>query len=252
VAKRSLWRRLVVAPDVVVDAVVEVEVLEVAELGRAPPRTAPRRRARGSIEPPMSRNSSTLTRLRRSGTRCMSSQPALRAVPSIVPSRSSSSGTPSRAKRRSRRSATLMLRVLSSTSNRRGCGTAARPRPSPRCGCAAAVLADADAFRVVAVGAERAGAAGADPLRAALVPLLLLLEPLASASPSASPSRRAPRSALLLGGQLALELPAQPLLGNLRPDVDQIARTPLKYAAKATSNRSKCCSSLTSVARARW
>src|SRR3546814_10601879 len=37
-----------------------------------------------------------------------------------------------------------------------------------------AVLADADAFRIVAIGAERGGAAGADPLAAALVPPLLL------------------------------------------------------------------------------
>ena len=39
-------------------------------------------------------------------------------------------------------------------------------------------LADADAFGVVAVGAERRGAAGADPFAAALVPPLLLLEAL--------------------------------------------------------------------------
>ena len=43
---------------------------------------------------------------------------------------------------------------------------------------AVAVLADADAFRIVAVGAERRGAGGADPFLAALVAALLLLQPL--------------------------------------------------------------------------
>ena len=40
------------------------------------------------------------------------------------------------------------------------------------------VLPDAHAFRVVAVGAERRGAGGADPLVPALVPLVLLLQAL--------------------------------------------------------------------------
>src|SRR5262249_59893019 len=41
------------------------------------------------------------------------------------------------------------------------------------------VLADAHAFRIVAVGAERRGAGGADPFAAALVAALLLGEALA-------------------------------------------------------------------------
>ena len=44
---------------------------------------------------------------------------------------------------------------------------------------AVAVLADPDAFRVVAVGAERRRAAGADPFVAALVAALLLFQALA-------------------------------------------------------------------------
>ena len=44
---------------------------------------------------------------------------------------------------------------------------------------AVAVLADAHAFGIVAVGAERRGAAGADPFLAALVAALLFGEPLA-------------------------------------------------------------------------
>ena len=183
----------VVAPDVVVDAVVEIESTRDGGTRSSPPRRVPRTAATcGSIEPPTSRNSSTLTRLRRSGTRCRSSQPALLAVPSIVPSRSSSSGTPSRAKRRSLRSATLMLRVLSSTSPSRlrklrssQTLTALRlPLPG---------LADADAFRVVAVGAERTGAAGADPLRAARRGAPSAPRGACAASPSACRSRPAPR-----------------------------------------------------------
>src|SRR5690606_28848802 len=47
-----------------------------------------------------------------------------------------------------------------------------------RAAMAALVLADAHAFGVVAIGAEGRGAGGADPFRAALMPALLLFEPL--------------------------------------------------------------------------
>src|SRR4029077_6471313 len=47
-----------------------------------------------------------------------------------------------------------------------------------RAAVAALLLADADALGVVAVGAEGGGAAGADPLRAALVAAFLLFQPL--------------------------------------------------------------------------
>ena len=186
----------------------------------------------GSIEPPTSRNSSTLTRLRRSGTRCRSSQPAFFAVPSIVPSRSSSSGTPSRAKRRSRRSATLMLRVLSSTSPSR-----LRKRPLvpdlDRAAVAAAVLPDADAFGVVAVGAERAGAAGADPLRAALrgaraAPRGACL----SVSISLSQPPSASTSALSSSRQSALELACAAIPRESRRGCRRSRSTPLKYVAE--------------------
>ena len=112
----------------------------------------------------------------------------------MVPSRSSSSAAPSRANRRSRRSASLMLRVPSSTVSSRlrnsrlsQTFTARRWR--------ALVLADAHAFGVVAMRAERRGAGrcrstccrpgGGPSARPAA----------AAASPSACPSRRAPRSA---------------------------------------------------------
>jgi hypothetical protein len=64
--------------------------------------------------PPTSISSSTFTLLWRSGTILMSSQPALAAVERMVSGRSSSSSEPSRANLRSRRNATLMLRVPSS------------------------------------------------------------------------------------------------------------------------------------------
>ena len=70
---------------------------------------------------------------------------------------------------------------------------------------AALVLADADALRVVAVGAERAGAAGADHLAAALVALLLLLEALLQRLHQLVPAHLLDRG-LLLGAELELEL----------------------------------------------
>ena len=68
-----------------------------------------------SIEPPMSKNSSTFTVLWRSGIMRMSNMPPLWAVERMVFSMSSSSSRPVRANLRSRRNANLMLRVPSST-----------------------------------------------------------------------------------------------------------------------------------------
>jgi len=52
------------------------------------------------------------------------------------------------------------------------------PQRLAAAGLAAARLADPDAFRVISVGAERARAPGADPLRPSRVPLALLGKPL--------------------------------------------------------------------------
>ena len=57
------------------------------------------------------------------------------------------------------------------------------------------VLADAHAFRIVAIGAVRRGAGGADPFVAALVALLLFGEALAQRLHAIFPSRPWPRSA---------------------------------------------------------
>src|SRR6185437_12697897 len=77
------------------------------------------------------------------------------------------------------------------------------------------VLADAHAFWIVAKGAERRGAGGADPLVAALVPSLLLGEPLLQLLHQLlEAAERLDLLHLLLGEQLFGELP-QPLFGYL-------------------------------------
>ena len=76
------------------------------------------------------------------------------------------------------------------------------------------VLADADAFRVVAIGAIGRGAGGADPLVAALVAALLLLEALLQVLPELFPAHGLDLL-LLLVGEVALGELAQPFLGDL-------------------------------------
>jgi hypothetical protein len=110
-----------------------------------------------------------------------------------------------RGPRRRRFSATLMLRVPSSTRVVEVAELALVP-DLDRAAVAAFVLADAHALGIVAIGAEGRGAGGADPFRPALVPALLFLQPLRSVSISFSK----PPSAL---DQLLLVL-AQVLLGN--------------------------------------
>src|SRR3954453_11061463 len=79
---------------------------------------------------------------------------------------------------------------------------------------APALLADPDAFRIVTVGAERRGSRGPDPLAPALVPPLLLLEPLLQRLHDLFP--RAERADLLhlLGGEIELGDLPQPVLGD--------------------------------------
>ena len=72
---------------------------------------------------------------------------------------------------------------------------------------------DADAFRVVAVRAEGAGAAGADPFRSAGVALLLLLQPLLELLHQLVPAERL-QLGLLLGREVLLRQEAQPFLGD--------------------------------------
>src|SRR5690606_33432260 len=76
---------------------------------------------------------------------------------------------------------------------------------------AALLLPDADALGVVAVGAEGRGAARADPLVAALVPALLLLEALLERLHELLPAAERLDLLFLLLGQVELDLLQQPL-----------------------------------------
>src|SRR3546814_3335282 len=78
-----------------------------------------------------------------------------------------------------------------------------------------AALTDRDALGIVAAGAERRGAVGADPFVAALVALLLLLEALLQLLHDLFPAAHRLDLLHLLLGEKALGLLAQPLLGNL-------------------------------------
>ena len=83
-----------------------------------------------------------------------------------------------------------------------------------RAAVAVLLLADAHAFGIVAVGAERRGAGGADPLVAALVAALLLLEALAQRLHELVPAHGLDLLLLFLGEIFLGEL-LQPLLGDL-------------------------------------
>ena len=130
---------------------------------------------------------------------------------------SSSISAPSRANLRRRRSAILMLRVPSSTVSSRFLYSRLSQTLTAR-PCAVLVLADAHAFGIVAVGAERRGAGRADPLAAALVALLLLLETLLQRLHQLLPAAQRLDLRLLLVGQELLGELAQPLLRDLGRD----------------------------------
>src|SRR5690606_34617231 len=79
--------------------------------------------------------------------------------------------------------------------------------------------ADADALGVVAAIAERRGSVGAQPLVAALVALLLLLEDLAQPLHQLVEAAQGLDRGLLLGGELALHHPPEPLLGDVEREL---------------------------------
>ena len=81
---------------------------------------------------------------------------------------------------------------------------------------AAALRADPDAARVVPAGAERAGAAGADPAVAAAVAFLLLLEALAEFLHQFLEAAEGLDLRLFLIAEQALHAFAQPVLGDRR------------------------------------
>src|SRR4029077_16416313 len=84
-----------------------------------------------------------------------------------------------------------------------------------RTALAVLVLADAHALGIEAVGAERRGPGRSDPLAAALVALLLLLETLLQRLHELLPSAHRLDLGLLLVGQQFLGELAQPFLGDL-------------------------------------
>jgi hypothetical protein len=83
-----------------------------------------------------------------------------------------------------------------------------------------ACAADADALRVVAAVAERAGAAGADPLAAALVALLLLLQALLERLHQLVPAHLLDLG-LLLRAELELQHLAQPVERDVAGEVGE-------------------------------
>jgi hypothetical protein len=85
---------------------------------------------------------------------------------------------------------------------------------------AALVLADANTLRVVAIGAEGRGAAGADHLVAAFMALLLLFEALLQRLHELVPAHLLDRR-LLFGRELELELLLQPLKRNVLREIGE-------------------------------
>ena len=84
---------------------------------------------------------------------------------------------------------------------------------------ALAGVADADALGVEATGAERAGAASADPLVAAGVAFLLLFQAFLELLDELVQTTQGLDLRALLVGQQALEFLAQPLFGDQRLEV---------------------------------
>ncbi len=78
------------------------------------------------------------------------------------------------------------------------------------------LLTNADAFRVIAVGTERAGASRTDPLAAALMPALLLFEALFQGFHQLLPAAQRLDQLFLFLGQIFFNQLAQPLFRDHR------------------------------------
>src|SRR3978361_1825089 len=164
-----------------------------------------------SIEPPMSKNTSTLTALRRSGGMWTSRSPWCGVAWMVV------------AAQRDLDVADAELDIAVEILE-----FAAVPHLH-RAKVAVLLLADADAFGVVTMGAERRGTAGADPLVAALVAALLFFQPLAQGFHELVPAHRLDLLLLFLGEVFLGEL-LQPFGGDVRllHGIEQ-AFQPLEY-----------------------
>ena len=112
-----------------------------------------------------------------------------------------------------------------------------RPAVAPR-------PADAHALGIVAAMAERGGAAGTDPLVAALVAPLLLGQPVLQRLHDLVPGAEALDRLHLLGRQIGLGDQAQPFFGNFGAESPRRSATsPLNTSANTRSNRSSWLSS---------
>ena len=96
---------------------------------------------------------------------------------------------------------------------------------------ARAILADADTGRIVAIGTERAGAAGADPFVAALMPLVLLGQPFLERAHQLIPAH-ALKGGLFFGAQVLFDQLAQPVFGNLALQVFQSVTDAVEVGSK--------------------
>src|SRR5262245_21382560 len=87
------------------------------------------------------------------------------------------------------------------------------------------VLPDANAFGIVAMRAERRGAAGAYPFVTALVTLLVFFEPLLQRLDQLVPAAQCLDLRLLFFREIALAHATQPFRGNVRHhQVEQLLR----------------------------
>ena len=96
----------------------------------------------------------------------------------------------------------------------------------------ALVLADAHALGVEAEGAERRGAGGADPLRAALVAALLLAQPLGQGLHQLLEAAERLDLGPLLGGEMLLDELAQPVDRQVEPVDDRLDGQALEPAER--------------------
>ena len=159
-----------------------------------------------------------MTAFRRSGRVTTSSQPCS-AVRRMVPPRSSSSGgalarpAPQPAERHLDRPRPE-LDVVVEVAELAPVPDLDRPAVPPL------VLADPHPLGVVAEGAERRGAGGADPLRAALVAALLLAQAVGERLHQLVEAAHRLDLRLLLGRQMPLDELAQPVVGQVEPERD--------------------------------
>jgi hypothetical protein len=239
----------VVLPQTFVDAVVEVEVLEVLELAAAAENSSSQTRMWSSIEPPMSRKSSTLTALWRSGAgagrasrRCARCRRWCRrgrvrsAAPLAGKAAQAAQGDLDVARAEIDAVVEIAEFALFPDLDRRAVAADSPPMRMPS-GCVAAV-------------AEGRGAAGADPFAAAGVAFLLLGQTLFELLHQLVPAEFFQLGAFGVGEVLASP-PGRSHSSGISTSKPGRASMPLKYSPKARSKLVESVSSLTRMARER-